>query len=195
MLASDAMEHPAPRDPLAPRSPAASGGAPGVADGSRPGARGGTGSAALRRAVAGGLAALLAAGCGIVSSTPPAATPTDFPGLAGRFNAAGIEVDDWISGDAGCVDDVLVPASISFDAWGHDQVDRVRVRLYVFRNRPAFERNRDRVGPCAAGWVTDPATYEEIQQSPYVLAGQGPWAPEFEAVVRATLETASGTGG
>ena len=44
-------------------------------------------------------------------------------------------------------------------------------------------------------FVTDPQTYEEIQQSPYVLAGQGPWAPEFEAAVRRTLEEAAGTGG
>ena len=67
--------------------------------------------------------------------------------------------------------------------------------LYVFNNRAAFERNRDKVGPCAAGFVTDPASFEEIEQSPYVVASQGPWAPRFEAVLRATLEQAAGTGG
>lgn len=141
------------------------------------------------------IVAVVAGGCGTISSTPPPATPTDFPGLAGRFNVVGIEVSDWVSGDAGCTDPDLVPTAISFDARGLDQADDVHVYLYVFRNRTSFERLRDRIGPCAATFVTDPATYEEVQQSPYVLAGQGPWAPAFEAAVRATLELAAGTGG
>ena len=140
-------------------------------------------------------ATLVLSACGTISSTAPPATPTDFPGLAGRFNAAGIEVSDWVSGDAGCADPDLVPASISFDARGLDQATDVRLYLYVFRNRAAFERHRGQIGPCAASFVTDAETYEEIQQSPYVLAGQGPWAPEFEAAVRKTLEAAAGTGG
>ena len=138
---------------------------------------------------------LVLSACGTISSTAPPATPTDFPGLAGRFNAAGIEVSDWVSGDAGCADPDLVPASISFDARGLDQATDVRLYLYVFRNRAAFERHRGQIGPCAASFVSDAETYEEIQQSPYVLAGQGPWAPEFEAAVRKTLEAAAGTGG
>lgn len=141
------------------------------------------------------VAMLAASACGTISSTAPPATPTDFPGLAGRFNAAGIEVSDWVSGDAGCMDPDLVPTAISFDARGVDQASDVRLYLYVFRNRAAFERLRDRIGPCAASFVTDAEAYEEIQQSPYVLAGQGPWAPDFEAAVRATLEEAAGTGG
>ncbi|MHB8892221.1 MAG: hypothetical protein ACYC65_09300 [Candidatus Limnocylindrales bacterium] len=141
------------------------------------------------------LTALAVSGCGTISSTPPPATPTDFPGLAGRFNAVGIGVSDWVSGDAGCTDPDLVPTAISFDAHGLDQAADVHLYLYVFRNRASFERLRDRVGPCAAAFVTDAETYEEIQESPYVLAGQGPWAPEFEAAVRATLEEAAGTGG
>ena len=140
-------------------------------------------------------ATLVLSACGTISSTAPPATPTDFPGLAGRFNAAGIEVSDWVSGDAGCADPDLVPASISFDARGLDQATDVRLYLYVFRNRAAFERHRGQIGPCAASFVSDAETYEEIQQSPYVLAGQGPWAPEFEAAVRKTLEAAAGTGG
>ena len=67
--------------------------------------------------------------------------------------------------------------------------------LYVFRNRTSFERLRGLIGPCAAAFVTDADTYEEVQQSPYVLAGQGPWAPDFEAAIRRTLEEAAGTGG
>jgi len=141
------------------------------------------------------LTALAVSGCGTISSTPPPATPTDFPGLAGRFNAAGIGVSDWVSGDAGCGDPDLVPTAISFDARGLDQAADVHLYLYVFRNRASFERLRDRVGPCAAAFVTDTETYEEIQESPYVLAGQGPWAPEFEVAVRATLKEAAGTGG
>jgi hypothetical protein len=141
------------------------------------------------------LLAVMLAACGTVSTSPPPATPTDFPGLAGRLNAVKIGVDDYVSGDAGCADPELVPASISFHASGLDQAAPVKLYLYVFRNRDAFERNRDRVGPCAQSWVTDPQTYEEIEQSPYVLAGQGPWAPRFEAALRSVLETAAGTGG
>lgn len=141
------------------------------------------------------VAALVLGACGLVSSTPPPATPTDFPGLAGRFNAAGIVVSDWVSGDPGCADQDLVPTSIAFDARGLDQAADVHVYLYVFRNRASFERLRGLVGPCAAAFVTDADTYEEVQQSPYVLAGQGPWAPGFEAAIRRTLEEAAGTGG
>jgi len=139
--------------------------------------------------------ALLVTACGSITVTEPPATPTDFPGLTGRLNSAGIEVRDWVSGDAGCDDPDLVPAAIRFSAYGHDQAEPVTMRLFVFRNRPAFERHRDKVGRCAAAWVTDPETYEEVQQSPYVLAGQGPWAPEFEASLRDVLEVAAGTGG
>lgn len=144
------------------------------------------------------LAAILAlslGACGLVSSTPPPATPTDFPGLAGRFNATGISVSDWVSGDPGCADPDLVPTAIAFDARGLDQAVDVHVYLYVFRNRASFDRLRGRIGPCATAFVTDADTYEEIQQSPYVLAGQGPWAPGFEAAIRSTLEEAAGTGG
>jgi hypothetical protein len=138
---------------------------------------------------------LLLAACGALSVTPEPATPTDFPGLAGRFNTAHVEVRDWISGDAGCTDSDLVPASISFMASGLDQEQPVKLYLYIFRNRAAFEKHRDQVGPCAESYVTDPETYEEVEQSPYVVTGQGPWAPQFEAALRATLETAAGTGG
>jgi hypothetical protein len=43
--------------------------------------------------------------------------------------------------------------------------------------------------------VTDPETFESIEESPYVLAGQGPWGQAFEAALRAGLATAAGTGG
>jgi hypothetical protein len=141
------------------------------------------------------LGSVLLAACGTISTTPPPATPTDFPGLAGRLNAAGIKVANWVSGEAGCDDAELRKTAIRFEAHGLDQAAPVTLYLYVFRNRDAFERNRASIGPCAATYVTDPATFEEIEQSPYVLASQGPWATGFEAALRATLEAAAGTGG
>ena len=102
---------------------------------------------------------------------------------------------DWISGEAGCADGELRKTAIRFEAAGLDQAEPVTLYLYVFRNRAAFERNRASVGPCAAAYVTDADTFEQVEQSPYVVAGQGPWAPEFEAALRRTLEVAAGTGG
>ena len=84
--------------------------------------------------------------------------------------------------------------AIRFEAQGLDQATPVTLYLYIFRNRDAFERNRDRIGPCAAAFVTDPDTFEEVEQSPFALASQGPWAPGFEARLRATLQAAAGTG-
>ena len=100
-----------------------------------------------------------------------------------------------MSGDAGCTNADLIPASISFMASGLDQPDPVKLYLYIFRNRAAFERHLDEVGPCAESFVTDPQTFEQVAESPYVVAGQGPWAPEFEAAVRSVLAEAAGTGG
>ena len=42
--------------------------------------------------------------------------------------------------------------------------------------------------------MTDPETFESVEQSPFVLAGQGPWAPKFKAALREGLEVAAGTG-
>jgi len=140
-------------------------------------------------------AALVLGACGSLRVTEAPATPTDFPGLAGRLAGEGILVADYVSGDAGCDDPELMKTAIRFAARGLDQAEPVTLFLYVFRNRAAFERNLDRIPPCAQSYVTDPQTFEQIEQSPYVLAGQGPWAPDFEAALRAVLEEASGTGG
>jgi hypothetical protein len=43
--------------------------------------------------------------------------------------------------------------------------------------------------------VTDPETYESLEQSPFVIVGQGPWGPKFKTALRAGLEVAAGTGG
>jgi len=139
--------------------------------------------------------AVLLAGCGTISTTAPPATPTDFPGLTGRLSVAGIQASDWVSGDPGCDDQELGRTAIRFVARGLDQTEPVTLYLYIFRNRDAFERNRQAIAPCAASFVTDPETFEQVEQSPYVVASQGPWAPRFEAALRATLESAAGTGG
>ena len=142
------------------------------------------------------IAAVLAvAGCGNISLASPPPTPTDFPGLTGRLSVAGITVSDWVSGDAGCIDDTLRSAAISFKAAGLDQTAPVKLYLYVFRNRAAWEKHRADIGPCAQAFVTDAETFGEIEQSPYVVAGQGPWAVKFGAVLRQVLADAAGTGG
>lgn len=140
------------------------------------------------------LVALLAAACGSISTSPPAPTPADFQGIATELTKRTIAIERIVSGDAGCADPVLIPTAIGFDASGLDQAEPVRIYLYVFRNRAAFERLRATVDDCARSFVTDPQTFESAEQSPYVVAGQGPWAPDFEAAVRAALEVAAGTG-
>jgi hypothetical protein len=135
------------------------------------------------------------AGCGVVSMSPPAATPTDFGGLASLLAPQGIVVNRVISGEAGCSDPDLIPTAIAFDAQGLDQATPVRIHLYVFRNKAAWERHRDSIPGCAASFVTDPQTFEQVEQSPYIVAGQGPWAADFEAALRKALEQAAGTGG
>jgi hypothetical protein len=140
-------------------------------------------------------AALAVAACSFVETTPPAPTPADFPDTAIQLTQRGIVLDRVISGDAGCDDKVLAPTAIAFDASGLDQATKVRVYMYVFRNREAFERLRATIDDCARTFVTDPETYESLEQSPFVIVGQGPWGPKFKAAVRAGLEVAAGTGG
>jgi hypothetical protein len=139
--------------------------------------------------------ALLAGGCGLVETGPPSPTPADFPGIAAELGKRGITVRHPVSGDAGCDDHVLAPTAISFDAGGLDQAGDVHVYLYVFRNRATFERLRGTIDACARAFVTDPADYESIDESPFVVAGQGPWGQKFEDALRSGLETAAGTGG
>jgi hypothetical protein len=139
--------------------------------------------------------ALFVAACGTISTTPPAPTPADFPGITAELANHGIGVNHFVSGDAGCSDPVLTPTAIAFDARGLDQPGDVRIYIYIFRNREAFERLRASVDACAADFVTDPETFETIEESPYVVAGQGPWAPGFEQALRDALAEAAGTGG
>jgi hypothetical protein len=132
--------------------------------------------------------------CGRISLTPPAPTPADFPGIETELASHSVIVSRMVSGDAGCDDRTLIPTAIAFDAHGLDQPDPVRIYAYIFRNRAAYERLRASVDLCARSFVTDPETYEAIEQSPYVLAGQGPWGTQFEAAVRDALKVAAGTG-
>ncbi len=140
------------------------------------------------------VASLGLAACGSISTTAPAPTPADFQGLATELTIRGVAIDDLVSGDAGCDDKVLIPTAIGITANGLDQDEPVRIYLYIFRNREAFERLRATIDACARSYVTDPDTFETVEQSPFVLAGQGPWAPKFEAAVREALLVAGGTG-
>ena len=140
-------------------------------------------------------AALAVASCSFVETTPPSPTPADFQDTAIQLTQHGVALDRVVSGDAGCDDKVLSPTAIAFDASGLDQPTKVRMYLYIFRNREAFERLRASVDDCARNFVTDPETYESLEQSPFVIVGQGPWGPKFKAALRAGLEVAAGTGG
>ena len=140
------------------------------------------------------IASLVAGGCGVVTTSAPAPTPADFQGIASEMVKRGVVIDNLVSGDAGCNDETLNPTAIAFDASGMDQTERVRLYLYIFRNRASYERLRGEIDACARSYVTDPATFESIESSPFVLAGQGPWAPQFKATLREALTIASGTG-
>jgi len=138
--------------------------------------------------------AFLVAACGTIETTPPAPTPADFGGIANELGQRGIRVENVVSGDAGCTDPQLIPTAIGLTASGLDQAKPVRIYLYIFRNRDSFEKLRAAIDTCARSFVTDAETFESIEQSPYVAAGQGPWGQQFEAALRAGLEVAAGTG-
>jgi hypothetical protein len=139
--------------------------------------------------------ALVAVGCNVVvDPTPPSPTPADFGGIAGALVQSGIKVEHPVSGDPGCQDRVLGPTAISFDASGLDQATPVKLYIYLFADRATFERLRATVDACARTYVTDPDTYESAEQSPFVVAGQGPWGPKFKAKLRDVLAVAAGSG-
>ena len=132
--------------------------------------------------------------CGTISTSPPEPTPADFQGIATEMTTRRIAIDDIVSGDAGCQDPTLIPTAIGLTATGLDQTEPVRIRLYIFRNRDSFERLRATIDDCDRSFVTDPETFETIEQSPFVVAAQGPWSPDFEAALREALTVAAGTG-
>jgi hypothetical protein len=140
------------------------------------------------------VACLAVAGCGVVSTSPPAPTPADFQGIANILLRHGLAFAHVVSGDAGCDDPVLTKAAIGLDASGLDQPTATRLYIYIFRNRDSFERLRQTVDACARSYVTDPAAFESIDVSPYVVAGPGPWGAGFKAAIRAAFDEAAGTG-
>ena len=138
--------------------------------------------------------AALLAGCSALQGAAPTPTPQPFPGVAGELGKLGIEALQWTSGDPGCDDPTLAPTAIRFDVKGLDQATPVQLRIYIFRNREAWQRRSPDVESCLAQWANDPATFEILKVSPYVLAGQGPWPPEFEKAIRQGITTAAGNG-
>ncbi|HEY7130959.1 MAG TPA: hypothetical protein VH440_01850 [Candidatus Limnocylindrales bacterium] len=140
------------------------------------------------------LLSLLVAACGTISRTPPVPTPADFPGIVSDMAVRGVQVGNIVSGDGGCNDANLSKTAIAFDASGIDQPTPVHIYVYIFRNRDTYERLRSSVDACARSYVTDPATYESVETSPYVLSGQGPWGEQFKDNLRAAIVEAAGTG-
>ena len=140
------------------------------------------------------IACLSLAGCSALLEAAPTPTPQPFPGIAGELGRVGVDVLAWTAGDAGCDDPSLSPTAIRFEAQGLDQPTPVAIRIYIFKNREAWSRRTADVETCAAAWATDPATFELLNVSPYVVAGQGPWPPGFDAAVREGITAAAGTG-
>ena len=139
-------------------------------------------------------AGVLLVGCGRATDLP-SPTPADFTGMRDLLSQAGIAVANVVSGDAGCPDASLAKTAIAFDASGLDQAQPVRIRVYVFRDRDTWQRLSASVATCARSYVTDPATYESLAPSPYVVSGQGPWAPGFAAALKTAFTAAAGSGG
>jgi hypothetical protein len=139
-------------------------------------------------------ACLLLAGCE-ADNNPAHPTPASLTVTLEQFGAEGLILSDVVSGDAGCSDGDLSNKAISFDARGFDQASPTRIYFYGFRNRATFERLVSTIDACARSYVTDPSAYGSIQASPFVLAGPGPWAPQFQDHLRHALVVAAGNGG
>ena len=134
--------------------------------------------------------ALLLGACD-VDNPRAVASPADFGGLSNELLKRTVGIDHAVSGDAGCNDPTLTPTAIGFDARGLDQSTVVRIHLYAFKDKATFDRLRSSVDTCARAFVTDPASYEAVDAPPFVVTGQGPWAPGFEAAIRQALMAAA----
>ena len=139
--------------------------------------------------------ALALAGCAGLLESAPTPDPVSFPEITGQLGRFGITVSNWVSGDPGCNDPTLSPTAIRFEAEGLDQATPIVLRIYIFRNRDAWNRRLADVDTCAAAWATDPPTFEQLQVSPYVVAGQGPWPPGFKTALSNAITAAAGNGG
>ncbi|HEY7828698.1 MAG TPA: hypothetical protein VIB99_10705 [Candidatus Limnocylindrales bacterium] len=138
---------------------------------------------------------LVLAGCGTKTADLPVPSPANFPGIVAALSDAGIDVNQQVSGDAGCNDPKLVPTAIGFTASGLDQAAPVRIHIYIFADSATWNRLSIEVATCAQSFVTDPATYESLDPSPYIATGQGPWGSQFRAALQKVLTTAAGDGG
>jgi hypothetical protein len=139
------------------------------------------------------LAVLLAlSGCGALTTTPPAPTVADFPGIAGLLSQQGVILDDIVSGDAGCDDRDVARTAIAFDASGLDQAVPTRIHVYIFRDDAALERLRPRLEDCIRAYATDPEAFEFVEVPPFVAAGPGPWTPRLAAALEAALREGAG---
>ncbi len=147
-----------------------------------------------RRALTMAVASLLLAGCSALTDAAPTPTPQPFPGIVGELGRIGVEALSWTAGDAGCSDSTLTATAIRFDADGLDQTSPLQLRIYIFKDRATWDRRSSDVEACVAEWATDPATFEIVRISPYVVAGQGPWPPQFKAALRNGITAAAGTG-
>jgi hypothetical protein len=139
--------------------------------------------------------ALVIGACNPAGQAAPSPTPADFGGISQVLQNRGLTILDVVSGDAGCPGSDLSKTAISFDASGLDQAAPVHVYLYIFHDHDTFVRRSTDVGACARSYVKDPTTYESLAISPYVLSGQGPWAPGFTAQLQQGLTVAAGDGG
>lgn len=156
-----------------------------------------------RRRVRGGAATLLLAlvvgsvlaACAGILESPPVPDPESFPEIASQLGSLGITVSSWTAGDPGCDNSTLSPTSIRFEASGLDQPAPLTLRIYIFADHAAWDRRLADVDTCAGAWVTDPATFEMVQVSPYVVAGQGPWPPGFADALRKGITASAGSGG
>ena len=131
---------------------------------------------------------IVAAGCSAFTPQSPKPTPTDFAGVVAELASIDVAVTDVVSGDAGCDDERLARTAISFSASGLDQAQPTRVHLYAFKNGAVYDQLRPAVDLCARTYVSVPADYASVDASPYVFAGPGPWAPQFEDALRTALE-------
>ncbi len=138
------------------------------------------------------LAVVLVVGaCSAFTPQAPKPTATTFAGIVSELALVGVGVRNVVAGDAGCDDQRLARTAISFDASGVDQAQPTRVYLYAFKDAAAYAELRPVVDLCARSYVTDPAAYASVDAMPYVFAGPGAWAPDFEDALRKALGRAA----
>src|SRR5437762_4170430 len=131
--------------------------------------------------------ACLTLGACEADNNPANPTPASIPNVLGVLVQRGIVVSNVVSGDPGCADSNLAHTAVSMSASGFDQATPTKLYLYAFRNRATFQQLAPTVDACARTYATDPAAYGSIQASPFVLAGPGPWSPDFTSRLRAAL--------